>query len=101
MNNTGAKTPSGRDCAGSPGPLGGARSVTRLFGTTPGNCRIGAAGLRRYRDITFGFVFLSAFLFPLGLCRALPIAPLLETNPTNVAKVLATADTWLLPQPKA
>ena len=27
--------------------------------------------------------------------------PVLETNPTNVAKLLAAADTWLLPQPKA
>ncbi len=27
--------------------------------------------------------------------------PLLETNPTNVARMLAAADTWLLPQPKA
>jgi hypothetical protein len=25
----------------------------------------------------------------------------LETNPTNVARLLATADTWLMPQPKA
>ena len=27
--------------------------------------------------------------------------PVLETNATNVAKLLAAADTWLLPQPKA
>jgi hypothetical protein len=28
-------------------------------------------------------------------------APVLETNPTNVAKLLASANIWLLPQPKA
>jgi len=33
--------------------------------------------------------------------RLAPGAPVLEANPTNVAKLLAAADTWLLPQPKA
>jgi hypothetical protein len=32
---------------------------------------------------------------------AAPMASLLETNPAAVAKMLAAADTWLLPQPKA
>ena len=41
-------------------------------------------------------------MFTLLLC-GFPAAavPLLETNPANVAELLAGADTWLLPQPKA
>jgi hypothetical protein len=33
--------------------------------------------------------------------RLMPGTPVLETNPTNVAKLLASAEAWLLPQPKA
>src|ERR1035437_9126918 len=106
MNNHGAKPLGGRDCAGRPGPLGGHRRATRSPGTVHCSCRIGAVGKRMDRNIAFGFIFLSSvflsvFLVSLGLCHASSVAPLLESNPTNVAKLLAVADTWLLPQPKA
>jgi hypothetical protein len=39
---------------------------------------------------------------PLLFCGFAAAAdPVLETNAANVAKILAAADTWLLPQPKA
>ena len=33
--------------------------------------------------------------------RPTPLEPVFETNPANVAKLLASGNTWLLPQPKA
>jgi hypothetical protein len=39
-------------------------------------------------------------LYALG-ATASELPPVLETNPTNVARLLASANTWLLPQPKA
>jgi hexosaminidase len=44
--------------------------------------------------------FPKALLAALVLCAATS-APALETNPVAVATMLAAADTWLLPQPKA
>ena len=64
--------------------------------------RLGMPGRGRTLFLCF-FVVQNLFvLFSLLLCGFVAAAgPVLETNPTNVAKMLAAGDTWVLPQPKA
>ena len=47
--------------------------------------------------LAWGTVAVASEPLPVRLAAA---GPAFETNATNVAKLLAAADTWVLPQPK-